>query len=317
MKVLFVCSGNAKEGISPIVLNQSQSLEVKGAVIEFFLIKGKGPWSYIKHVWILRKFLKRNNFDIVHSHYSYSSYVAALAGAGPLVVSLMGSDVISDKFSRFFISFFYKHFWTQTIVKSLEMNQRLRLHDVEVIPNGVNINMMGYLSRLECQKILNWNSEKKHILFPADPERSEKNYRLAQLSISLLGNHEKYILHFLKNVPNSDVKIYLNASDTVILCSLHEGSPNVVKEAMACGCPIVTTNVGDVEWVLGETRGCFITNFKPEDITKKIELAIEYREKSIFTAGRDRIIDLGLDSETVASRIVEVYKKVLKKNSSS
>ena len=105
MKVLFVSSGNAKDGISPIVRNQRQSLINQGIHVDFFTIKGKGFWSYFRHIFILRKYLKTNKFDIIHSHYSYSSYVAALAGARPLVVSLMGSDVLSDRFSSLFIYF--------------------------------------------------------------------------------------------------------------------------------------------------------------------------------------------------------------------
>jgi teichuronic acid biosynthesis glycosyltransferase TuaC len=93
--------------------------------------------------------------------------------------------------------------------------------------------------------------------------------------------------------------------------SFSEGSPLVIKEAMACNCTIVSTNVGDVEWVLGDTEGCYIAVFDAKDVAKKLKLAIEFREEHQYTNGRNRITELGLDSETIAGRIMEVYKKVI------
>ena len=103
----------------------------------------------------------------------------------------------------------------------------------------------------------------------------------------------------------------MNASDCVLLTSFSEGSPQFIKEAMACNCPIVTTNIGDVNWVLGNTDGCYLTSFEPEDVAEKIKLAIEFRETHRHTRGRERIIELGLDSIPVAKRIIEVYEKVV------
>ena len=90
-----------------------------------------------------------------------------------------------------------------------------------------------------------------------------------------------------------------------------EGSPNVVKEAMACNCPLVSTNVGDVEWVIGNTEGCYISSFEPAVMAEKIKLALQFAEKQGRTKGLTRIMELGLDSETVAKRIINVYENLL------
>jgi len=90
------------------------------------------------------------------------------------------------------------------------------------------------------------------------------------MSIGLLESHYEIVLHILKDVPYEDIPVYMNASDVLILSSFHEGSPNVVKEAMACNCPIVATNVGDVKWVLGNTEGCYISSFDPINYSEKL-----------------------------------------------
>jgi glycosyltransferase involved in cell wall biosynthesis len=93
------------------------------------------------------------------------------------------------------------------------------------------------------------------------------------------------------------------------LTSFHEGSPNVIKEAMACNCPIVSTDVGDVKDVIGNTEGCYITTFDLQDVIRKIKMALDFGKR---TKGRERIMQAGLDSKTIANRIIDVYHQVLK-----
>jgi glycosyltransferase involved in cell wall biosynthesis len=65
---------------------------------------------------------------------------------------------------------------------------------------------------------------------------------------------------FLGAVPPQDIFRYYNGANLLVLCSLEEGSPTVVKEALACGAPIVSTDVGDVANVLnlGDDLGIIV-----------------------------------------------------------
>lgn len=127
------------------------------------------------------------------------------------------------------------------------------------------------------------------------------------------GINKKVNLIELKGIERQQVNLIMNSVDCILLTSFSEGSPQFIKEAMSCNKPIVATNVGDIEWLLSSIPGHFITSFDLEDVAQKIQLALEFSEKYGRTNGRDRIIELGLDSETVAKKIVCVYDSVLKK----
>jgi len=312
MKILFVSSGNSKNMISSITFNQGESLKKQGISVTYFTIKGKGILGYLRSIPEIRKQLKKNKYDIVHAHYSFSAFAASIAGAKPLFVSLMGSDVKSKSYYRILIKSFNWFFWSSIIVKSEDMKASLGIKNVSVIPNGVDINLFKPLNQKECKKLLNWNPHKKQILFVANQKRHEKNYELAQSAFSLIEN-SSYELKVLDNIPNEEMPIYHNAADVVLLTSLWEGSPNVIKEAMACNRPIVATNVGDISWLLSNISGCFITGFNSKEVSDKLQLALAFSKNTQRTTGKKRLIELGLDSETVANKIIETYKIYIKK----
>ena len=102
----------------------------------------------------------------------------------------------------------------------------------------------------------------------------------------------------------------MNNVDMLLVTSLKETGPLVVKEAMACNLPVVSTDVGDVKWLFGNEPGYYVTSFDPKVVAEKIKLAVEFKEKYEKTNGRERILALGLDSETIAKKIISLYKKV-------
>jgi teichuronic acid biosynthesis glycosyltransferase TuaC len=308
MRVLFISSGNSKFGISPIVTNQGESLKKQGVKVEYFAIKGRGFKGYLSSIKRLKTYLRRNNYDIVHAHYSLSAIVGSLSGAQNLVVSLMGSDIKSKYWLKFIIWFFHQFFWGITIVKSNEMKKSLGLKEIIVIPNGVDLEVFKPLDKSDCMKKLNWDRKYTHILFAANPNRYEKNFTLANDAINYL-NNKTIKLHYLEAIPNIEMPIYFNAADLVLLTSLWEGSPNVIKEAMACNIPIVSTNVGDVKENIDKIEGCYITSFKPEEVALQIHKATTFKKK---TTGREHIEHL--DSIVIAKKIIRIYREVIINN---
>ena len=322
MKVLFVISGNSKDfKIAPFVKAQGESLQAFGIEVEYFSIAKKGIIGYYQGGLLLKKFLKGKNIDLVHAHYVLSGWSAVIgSGKIPVVLSLMGSDAYGEYISQkkvmlssrinIALTYMIQPFVKAIICKSKFIESFVYQKKIsQVIPNGVDLNLFNPENQAE-RGILGLSKEKKYILFPGDTRDTRKNFRLAHEAIGLLNDPE---VELLKSYPvnHEEVPFYINAADVLISTSFMEGSSNVIKEAMACNCPIVSTNVGDVEWVIGKTEGCYITSFDPQDVAKKIQMALEFSKEKGKTNGRDRIIELGLDDNTIAQRIINVYKEVI------
>jgi len=308
MKILFVCSGN--KGVSPIVKSQAESLKNKGIELKIFPIIGKGVWGYLKNIPELKKQIAIFKPDIVHSHYSFCGIIAALASRKiPVVTSLMGSDTHQSKITKFIIKFFSDYRWTKTIVKSEDMKIRLGLNNAGVLSNGVDLNLFHPLDKKECRINLGLESDKKYVLFVSKPDRKEKNYALAQATIDKV-KINSVELKIIYNIDHSLIPVYLNAADVLLLTSKWEGSPNIVKEAMACNVPVIATKVGDIEYLFGDAEGYYYTDPDPDKLAEKINYVLN---NDIKPNGRQRIINLKLDSESIADKLIQLYQEVLSK----
>ncbi len=313
MNILFVCSGNKKNSeISPIISRQADSLVKIGISVSIFKIEGKGFVNYIRNRKRLISELKNNKYDVIHAHYSFSGILAAISTKKiPIITSLMGSDVKVNNFWKIIILFFNFFCWKNTIVKAERMLQDINLKNVSIIPNGVDFDKFKPIEAKDAKETVLFNQDVKKIIFVSDPFRKEKNFELANKAVELVQvkeNVELFVVHFDHVLSAESICNYMNAADALLLTSFYEGSPNVIKEAMACNCPIVSTNVGDVKEVFGNTDGCYLAEFTAEDVAMKLEKAINFGK----TLGRDTITHL--DSHKIALQLKSLYEKVKQTN---
>ncbi len=309
MNVLFVSSGNSTFGISPIVHNQGMSLLEKNVKVEFYTIKGKGLWGYIKNIPDIRKKIKSDSFDIIHAHYSLSAFLVTLSLPKiPIIVSLMGSDSKSSPIFKLLIGIFNKFFWSAIIVKSKDMSHSLNLKAAHIIPNGINLSFFVLKEKKKIREQLGLDVNKKYVLFPANPNRYEKNYTLALDAMKKLEKSNIELLT-IYNQKQEIILDYMSAADVLLSTSLWEGSPNAIKEAMSINLPVVSTHVGDVPWLFENCEGYFLTSSDVEDVTSKLRLALMTDNSQI--KGREQIIRLGLDSQQIAEKIKSIYVQAI------
>ncbi len=315
---MFVSSGNSQFGISPIVINQGKSLK-NSVNVDFFVVKGKGIKGYHKNIPLLRDKLLKKKYDIIHAHYGLCGILSEFARKKEkLVVSFMGSDLISSNemngsysLKRKFIvkinKYFAKNRYDFNIVKSRQMRIILKYSEnVEIIPNGVDFQKFYPMEdKQSVKKSLNLNSKKKYILFAANPKKDVKNYPLAEKAFAI-ANFNNVELKVVNNVDQQILNLYYNAVELLLLTSYHEGSPNIIKEAMACNCPIVSTDVGDVKDVIENTEGCYLSSHDEKDVAMKTEKALKFAKR---TNGRKHIKHL--EASIIASKIINVYEQIL------
>jgi glycosyltransferase involved in cell wall biosynthesis len=320
MRVLFVSSGNSKNGLNPIIRKQGESLIKSGVDLHFYTIKGKGLLSYIKGAIELRRIIKSERYNVIHAHYALCMYVAWFAQRKEkLMVSFMGSDLLGTNeldgsftwlgklLARFHV-FFAKLCCEHVIVKSKGMaNVFGSAHsNLSVIANGVDMECFKPEDRIESRKMLNWSLEKKYIIFVSNPSRVEKNYPLAYRSVELMQDSNVELVAVYQQ-ELEQLRLYYSACDVVLMTSFHEGSPNVIKEAMACNCNVVCTDIGDVNEVFGSREGCWITDFHDSHVAEKLQLALNHDLTS--NDSRAFIYSIGLAEEQVAEKIIMLYSK--------
>jgi teichuronic acid biosynthesis glycosyltransferase TuaC len=146
-----------------------------------------------------------------------------------------------------------------------------------------------------------------NVLFPTNCGDPRKRFDLAQAAVEVIKQWGiPAELHQLRGVLHDQVPIWLNASDVVLLTSLHEGSPNVVKEALACNRPVVSVDVGDVRERIEGIEGCYLALPDSSDLAAKLRL-VHARQSRV--AGRTKMQDLSL--ECIARRLTQFYEDVL------
>ena len=326
MKILIV--GNNKPGrFAPFVEEQARALQQQGCEVVFYGVKGKGLLGYLRALPALCRAIRAEQPNIVHAHYGLSGLLANLQRRVPVVTTYHGSDINKPNILRFSKIAMRLSAWNIFVSKRnieiASLPDCLKKRST-LLPCGVNMTDDQLTSRAEARKALGIIDAAKIVLFAGAFNNMVKDPVLAQEAIDQCAkftnglrvlndfkdlNDSALTLVELRGYTREQVNQLMCAANCLLMTSKTEGSPQVIKEAMACGCPIVSVDVGDVAERVSGVEGCYVVSSRePKDIANALQLAMAFEGK---TYGRQRIIEMGLDNEQVAKRLVEIYERLL------
>ena len=343
MKILIIASDKGGK-FAPFVEEQISALQACVVEILRYAITGKGILGYLKELPKLKQYIRTHKPDLLHAHFGLSGLLANLQRLVPVVTTYHGSDINKPSILRFskiamrlsaFNIFVSKRNVSIALSPNCLIASRLKKR-YTLLPCGVNLTDDQLLSRSEARQALGIADDAKVVLFAGAFANAVKDAPLAQeavvelkrmisqplegvdssgmlLMLSSNNNNPRYVteleLKELKGFSRVQVNQLMCAANCLLLTSKTEGSPQVIKEAMACGCPIVSVDVGDVAERVSGVEGCYVVHTRePKDIAEALQRAITFEGK---TNGRDRILEMGLSNEQVAKRLVEIYKQIL------
>lgn len=305
MRVLLVCS--FKEGLpqnaAPFVVEQMEALKRCDVECELFLVKGKGIRGYLRQLRPLKERIASFHPDVVHAHFGLCGLLANLQRNVPVVTTYHGSDINDPKVLRFSRIAMRLSAWNVFVSKKiLEIARPGNNHSL--LPCGIDLSDLQLTSKAVARSQMRLDQEKPYVLFAGAFNNPVKNAPLAHEAVKLLGIDDVEMLE-LKGYTREEVTLLMCAADAFLLTSHSEGSPQVIKEAMACGCPIVSVDVGDVKERVDGVKGCFVANSNnPEELADLLRKALAFVGR---TNGRDKILADGLDNQQVSRQLIKIY----------
>jgi glycosyltransferase involved in cell wall biosynthesis len=303
------------------VRRQIEALQALGLECDVLFIEGhRTRWEYARAaLHMLRLNWSTSRPLLVHSHGGETSLAVCWFVRGRVVMSYCGDDVLgtprtdgslipSSRVRRLVFRQMAR-LMSGTVTKSAEMAATLprkaRARNV-VVPNGVDRSLFGPRSRDEARRRLGWLPTDRIVLFAADPAVPRKRYWLAQAACVEAERRIGPVQLRVANGTSPDaMPIRMAAADCLLLTSSIEGSPNVVKEAVTCGLPVVSTDVGDVRRVLRGVEPSWLSAPRPDQLAAALVECLAARRRSDGWV-RSR----WLDQREIGVQLVEFYRRL-------
>lgn len=298
------------------VRNQNNMVDV------YSFSKRNSMTAFIKSGLRIRKLTSGNNVDFIYSFWGGpASLVTVLFSRKPVFLTLLGSDILGsyDKkhrsnFKGFIIAAFTKMACRKAkgvIVMSEEMKNKLSekvKKKTIVLPECINLDVFKPMDPFFCKQYLNYPAASKVILFFPGDGRIVKNRDFALRVISkLFEMHPGLLFIEVEHVENSELVYYYNAADLLLVTSLHEGSNNTIKEALACNCPVVSSDSGDAASRLSGIESCFVMDdFNVDEYVERINQVFLTGRAS---NGRDTVMPLS--PENTADKLISFFNERL------
>lgn len=318
MRVLFV--SNSYSPAVQLQLEGLRALDVHVSIV-FCDRVGEGRFTYLTLPFRLKRQISAFRPDIIHVQFGgIQAAIAAFLARGRCVITFHGTDLHGGTRTPSLISALSQRAgvwcsryaarlaaWNIVVSKSLCEYLPYGISNVCVIPTGVNLDCFKPMDRKSCLAQLKLDPKVRWVLFcdyGHDPIK-RRDLANAVLEKTRSFGYRSHMLE-LHKVDHKLVPLYLNASSALLLTSDKEGSPNIVKEALACNIPIVSVDVGDVRSRIGNIAGCFVC---AQDVNELANALCSVLERPSRCKNQERILD-DLDNRRICERIIEVYNNI-------
>lgn len=299
----------------PFVTEQGESLRKAGCEVEYFLVRG----NYVKAVLALKKKIREFKPDIVHAHFGLSAITAELQNLVPVVTTFHNGETLNWHVNLMSSLFSLRAKHVIYVAQHVRDLSYFKAKNYSIIPCGVSLDDCFLMDKAEARKKLGWDLNKKYVLFGGAFVNLRKNYALLRDAVERIG--EDIGVVEMKGLTREQCVLRMNACDLFALPSHSEGSPQALKEAMACNCPCLATDIADVKYLFGSEPGHWILrnprktherwDADEKSLDEMTELLREALKFEGRTKGRERIQELELSNEQVAKRIIKIYESII------
>lgn len=311
------------------VREQIKGLRAAGLEVRVLFMdrRREGPMVYFN--WLrneIHRAVAEFEPDIIHAMYGgvMADRIARCHRLRPVVVTFRGSDLLGENLSGWVrkVVSRYGVFCSKRAARAADgvvvvaqhliraLNGAVPMEKVRVIPSGIDLNRFKPMDPLACKEKLGWNPQSFHVLFASNNGDPVKRPQLARAAVTKIRREARPAeFRQMTGVPAMEVPLWLNAADVLLLTSAHEGSPNIVKEALACGLPVVSVNVGDVAGQIEGMEGCHLAAPEPAELAAKLEL-VEQRDRRLNC--RARLDELSIRS--VTEKLRRFYSEIISRS---
>lgn len=316
MEVLFV-SRKAASGINPFVAEQASAITDRcGITVQHFLITRGGVVGYWQAIVALRQMVRNHAIQLVHVHYGLWAFTAIAARflarrRIPIVITFHGSDLNKPKERS--VSVLASRFAAHNILVWPQMRQYVK-KNYSIIPCGVQTNV-PLIYRDETRNEMGWSAATFVVLFASSFDRPVKDPAFANEVVATLRQQTQLPTVFveMKGFNRRQLNRMMQAADALLMCSHSEGSPQVIKEAIVNGLPVVANNVGEVGDICAGVDHCYIL---PKNIPAYVQCLQALMQSKKRINCRQPVVDR-YDANMIADRIASIYTRVAAKKPQS